>query len=76
MHVHFSSPEPKAQVSFSEQNLSAVCRPGLWRSRRRLFTFLSFSPQLLGPLTKLECHKASIGKEFLVFYLNERSSPH
>lgn len=26
MHVHFSSPEPKAQVSFSEQNLSVVCR--------------------------------------------------
>lgn len=26
MHVHFSSPKPKAQVSFSEQNLSVVCR--------------------------------------------------
>lgn len=30
MHVHFSSPEPKAQVSFSEKNLSVVCRRKLF----------------------------------------------
>ena len=46
----FSSAEPTAQVSFSDQNLSAVrrrCR----RCRRRcrkLFTFSSSSPEQLG----------------------------
>ena len=41
--------EPKAQVSFSDQNLSVVsyrcrrCR----RRRRKLFTFSSSSPELL-----------------------------
>ena len=48
----FSSPEPKAQVSFSDQNLSVVrrcrrcrrCR----RRRRKLFTFSSSSPEPLG----------------------------
>ena len=41
----FSSPEPKAQVSFSDQNLSVVrrCR----RCRRKLFTFSSSSPEPL-----------------------------
>ena len=41
-----SSPEPKAQVSFSDQNLSVVRR----RCRRccQLFTFSSSSPEPLG----------------------------
>ena len=49
----FSSPEPKAQVSFSDKNLSVVrrchrclccrCR----RCRRKLFTFSSSSPEPL-----------------------------
>ena len=42
----FSSPEPKAQVSFSDQNLSVVRR----RCRccfRKLFTFWSSSPEPL-----------------------------
>ena len=47
----FSSPEPKAQVRFSDQNLSVVrrCRQH-WRWRchcRKLFTFSS-SPEPLG----------------------------
>ena len=43
----FSSPEPKAQVSFSDQNLSVVrrCRRR-WRCRK-LFTFSSSSPEPL-----------------------------
>ena len=43
----FSSPEPKAQVSFSDQNLAVVrrCRR---RRRRKLFTFSSSSPEPLG----------------------------
>ena len=45
----FSSPQPKSQVSFSDQNLSIVCR----RCRscslcRKLFTFSSSSPEPLG----------------------------
>ena len=43
----FSSPEPKAQVSFSDQNLSVVRRRRR-RCRRKLFTFLSSSPEPLG----------------------------
>ena len=45
----FSSPGPKAQVSFSDQNLSVVRRRRRHRRRccRKLFTFLS-SPELLG----------------------------
>ena len=47
----FSSPEPKAQVSFSDQNLSVVrrrrCR-GRCRRCRKLFTFSSSSPEPLG----------------------------
>ena len=42
----FSSPEPKAQVSFSEKNLSVVSRcrrRGCWRCRK-LFTFSSTGP--------------------------------
>ena len=51
--IRFSSPEPKAQVSFSDQNLSVVrrrrrrcrrCR----RCCRKLFTFSSSSPDPLG----------------------------
>ena len=38
----FSSPEPKAQVNFSDQNLPIV------RRCRKLFTFLSSSPEALG----------------------------
>ena len=41
----FSSPEPKAQVSFSDQNLSVVRR---CRLRRKLFTCSSSSPEPLG----------------------------
>ena len=47
----FSSPEPKAQVSFSDRNLSVVhhrrCRRCYWRCRK-LFTFSSSSPEILG----------------------------
>ena len=42
----FSSPEPKAQVSFSDKNLSVVShcrRRGCWRCRK-LFTFSSTGP--------------------------------
>ena len=48
----FSSPEPEAQVSFSDQNLSVVRRRcSHCRCRRRcckLFTFSSSSPEPLG----------------------------
>ena len=47
----FSSPEPKAQVSFSDQNLSVVRRRRCRCRRRRcrkLFTFSSSSPEPLG----------------------------
>ena len=50
----FSSPEPKAQVSFSDQNLSVVrrrCRRRRCRHRchcHKLFTFSSSSPEPLG----------------------------
>ena len=41
----FSSPQPKAQVSFSKQNLSVIRRR---RCRcRKLFTYSSSSPELL-----------------------------
>ena len=45
----FSSPEPKAQVSFSDQNLSVVrrCSSCSWHCRK-LFTFSSSSPEALG----------------------------
>ena len=42
MFICFSSPEPKAQVSFSNQNLFFV------RRRRKNFTFPSSSPEPLG----------------------------
>ena len=48
--IFFSSPEPKAQVSFSDQNLSVVrrrCRRRRCRCRK-LFTFSSSSPEPLG----------------------------
>ena len=50
----FSSPEPKAHVSFSDQNLSVVshrCRRCYRRRRRcrKLFTFSSYPPE---PLSK------------------------
>ena len=38
----FSSPEPKAQVSFSDHNLSVVCRCG--RRWCKLFTFSTTGP--------------------------------
>ena len=48
-NTHFSSPEPKAQVSFSDQNLSVVRRRCRCRRRcRKLFTFSSSSPEPLG----------------------------
>ena len=40
-----SSPEPKAQVSFSYQNLSVVRRCRRCRCRRKLITFSSSSPE-------------------------------
>ena len=49
LDIVFSSPEPKAQVSFSDHNLSVVrcCCCGRRRcSCRKLFTFLS-SPEPL-----------------------------
>ena len=53
----FSSPEPKAQVSFSDQNLSVVRRR--WRRYRRccrkLFTFPSSSPE---PLSQFQSNLA------------------
>ena len=45
-HVRFSSPKPKAQVSFSDQNLSIVCCRRC--SCRKLFIFSSSSPEPLG----------------------------
>ena len=49
----FSSPELKAQVSFSDQNLSVVsrrrrcrCRRRCWRCRK-VFRFSSSSPESL-----------------------------
>ena len=42
--IVFSSPEPKAQVSLSDDNLSVVRR---CRCRRKLFTFSSSSPEPL-----------------------------
>ena len=49
----FSSPELKAQMSFSDQNLSGVrrrhrCRRCRFRRCRKLFTFSSSSPEPLG----------------------------
>ena len=45
-YLVLSSPEPKARLSFSYQNLSVVLRR---RCRcRKLFTFNSFSPEPLG----------------------------
>ena len=44
----FSSPEPKAQVSFSDQNLSVVRRRCRCCRCRKLFTFSSSSPEPLG----------------------------
>ena len=41
--IFISSPELKAQVSFSEYNLSVV--RGSWSRRRKLFTFSSPSPE-------------------------------
>jgi hypothetical protein len=43
--LYFSSRELKAQVRFSDQNLSVVCRS---RRCRKLFTFSSSPPELLG----------------------------
>ena len=45
----FSSPEPMAQVSFSDQNLSVVsrCHRRHWRYRK-LFTFSSYFPEPMG----------------------------
>lgn len=44
VNVLFSSREPKAQISFSDQFLSVICR----RRCRKLFTLASFSPENLG----------------------------
>ena len=43
MYMIFSSPEPKAQMSFSDQNLS-----GVRRRCRKLFPFSSSSPEQSG----------------------------
>ena len=57
-----SSPEPKAQVSFSDQNLSVVRRRCCCRCRRyrKLFTFSSSSPEPLGQFQTW--HKVSLGE--------------
>ena len=47
-HSFFSSPESKAQVSFSDQNLSVVRRRCRCRRCRKLFTFSSSSQEPLG----------------------------
>ena len=54
VYIFISSPKPKAQVSFSDQNLSVVrrrccCRRHRRRRRlcRKLFTFSSSSPESL-----------------------------
>ena len=44
----FSSPEPKVQVSFSDQKLSIVRRRCWRRCRHKLFTFSSSSPEPQG----------------------------
>ena len=47
-HLLFSSPERKAQLSFSDQNLSIVCRCRCFRCPCcKLFTFSSSSPEPL-----------------------------
>ena len=65
-HLLFSSPEPKAQLSFSDQNLSIVSRCHCFRCcfrccRCKLFTFSSSSPE---PLSQFQpnWHKASLGE--------------
>ena len=66
MWTCFSSPEPKAQVSFSDQNLSVVrrcrrrCRRRRWRCRK-LFTFSPSSPEPLGQFQPF-WHKAFLGE--------------
>ena len=77
-YLIFSSPEPKAQVSFSDQNLSIVSRCRRCRSRRcwccrKLFTFSSSSSEPLGQFQPT-WHKASLGKGAQVCS-NERPSP-
>ena len=54
----FSSPEPKAQVSFSGQNLFVIWHRRRWRKH---FTFSSSSPQPLGQFQPT-WHKASSGE--------------
>ena len=55
-----SSPEPKAQVSFSDQNLSVVCRCHHCRRWRKLFKFSS-SPEPLAYFNQT-WHKACLGQ--------------
>ena len=43
----FSSPEPQAQVNFPNQNVSVARRFCICRRCRKLFTFLSSSPETL-----------------------------
>ena len=61
--------EPKAQVSFSDQNLSVVRRrcPSRRRWFRKLFTFSSSSQEPLGHLNQI-WHKASLGKGDLSWF--------
>ena len=44
----FKLTELKAQVGFSEDNLSGVCRRRFCRCRRKFLLFYSYSPVLLG----------------------------
>ena len=55
-----STPEPKSQVSFSDHNLSVVCRR---RCCHKLFTFSSSSPE---PLDQFQPYlaQASLGEEY------------
>ena len=52
----FSSPEPKAQVSFIDQYFSVVCpRRRRLRRCRKLFTFSFFSPE---PMDQIQSNLA------------------
>ena len=70
----FSSPETKAQVSFSDQNLSVVCRrcchcPRCWHWYE-LFTFSSSSPNNWANFNQT-WHKASLGEGDSIYFSYE-----
>ena len=70
--VFYSSPEPKAQVSFSDQNLSVIRCHRCFRCRK-LFTFSSSSPEP-GPVsTKLGTNHPWV--KGILDYSNDRRAP-